>query len=102
MAESRTHVYRRRRVKGSRFRPRARPNRTVLLVLGLIAGFALGLLVLAVGPKAVNTWKKSHYISRAEENLKQGKFSAAIDSAQQALRFDRDSLAAFRILAEAT
>ncbi|PYJ42515.1 MAG: hypothetical protein DME86_05330, partial [Verrucomicrobia bacterium] len=102
MAESRTHVYRRRRAKRGRSRPPDRPNRTILLVLGLIGGFALGLLVLAVGPKAVNAWKKSHSVSRAEENLKQGKFSAAIDSAQQALRFDRDSLAAFRILAEAT
>src|SRR5947209_8290222 len=102
MAQSRRHVYRRRRARGGRFGRRDRPNRTILLVLGLIGGFALGLVVLAIGPKIVKTWKKSHYISRAEENLKQGKLSAAIDSAQQALRFDRDSLAAFHILAEAT
>ena len=102
MAESRTHVYRRRRAKGARSRARGRQNRTVLLLLGVIGGFALGLLVLAVGPKVINTWQKSHSISRAEQNLKQGKFSASIDFAQQALRFDRDSLAAFRILAEAT
>ena len=102
MAESRTHVYRRRRAKHARSRPRVRQNRSILLVLGLIGGFALGLLVLAGGPRIIKTWQKSHYISRAEENLKQGKFSAAIDSAQQALRFDQDSLAAFRILAEAT
>src|SRR5437588_12874286 len=102
MAQSRRHLYRRRRARGARFGRRDRPNRTILLVLGLIGGFALGLLVLAVGPKVVKAWQKSHSISRAEQNLKQGKFSASIDFAQQALRFDRDSLAAFRILAEAT
>ena len=102
MVESRTHVYRRRRVKAARFQPGGRQNRTILLVLGVIGGFALGLLALAVGPKVVKTWQESHWISRAEEHLKLGKFGDAIDFAQQALRFDSDSLAAFRILAEAT
>jgi predicted Zn-dependent protease len=73
-----------------------------LIVLAVIAGFALGLLVLTVGPKLVNIWRESRWLRQAEANLKQGNFSGANDAAQQALKIHHDSLPAFQILAEAT
>src|SRR6266550_3553656 len=80
----------------------ARPVRGGLIVLAVIAGFALGLLVLSIGPKFVNAWRESRFLRQAETNLKQGNFNAANDAARQALQIDRDSLAAYQILAEAT
>jgi predicted Zn-dependent protease len=80
----------------------ARPVRGGLIVLAVIAGFALGLLVLSIGPKFVNAWRESRLVRQAETNLKQGNFNAANDAARQALQIDRDSLAAYQILAEAT
>jgi len=80
----------------------ARSVRGGLIVLAVIAGFALGLLVLSIGPKFVNVWRESRLLRQAETNLKQGNFNAANDAARQALQIDRDSLAAYQILAEAT
>src|SRR5213595_3646191 len=80
----------------------ARPVRGGLIVLAVITGFALGLLVLSIGPKFVNAWRESRLLRQAETSLKQGNFNAANDAARQALQIDRDSLAAYQILAEAT
>jgi len=80
----------------------ARPVRGGLIVLAVVAGFALGLLVLSIGPKFVNAWRESRLLRQAETNLKQENFNAANDAARQALQIDRDSLAAYQILAEAT
>ena len=80
----------------------ARPVRGGLIVLAVIAGFALGLLVLSIGPKFVNAWRESRLLRQAETNLKQGNFNAANIIGRQALQIDRDSLAAYQILAEAT
>jgi predicted Zn-dependent protease len=73
-----------------------------LIVLAVIAGFALGLLVLTIGPKLVNTWRESRWLRQAEANLKQGNFNGANDAAQTALQINHDSLPAYQILAEAT
>ena len=80
----------------------ARPVRGGLVVLAVIAGFALGLLVLSIGPKFLNAWRESRLLRQAGTNLKQENFNAANDAARQALQIDRDSLAAYQILAEAT
>jgi predicted Zn-dependent protease len=101
MAQSTTRATHRRRAKSARSRPRLR-NRTSVLVVAGIGGFVLGLLFLAVGPKLISSWKESRCLTRAGEGLKRGDFNSAVDFAQQALRLDRDSLPAFRILAEAT
>ncbi|MEY2491601.1 MAG: hypothetical protein QOH24_552 [Verrucomicrobiota bacterium] len=101
MARSTTRPIHRRRVKSARSRPRLR-NRTSVLVLAVIGGFVLGLLFLAIGPKLVSDWQESRCLKRAGQDLKRGDFNGAVDFAQQALRFDRDSLPAFRVLAEAT
>ena len=92
----------RRRINKTTSVGQARPVRGSLIFLAVIAGFALGLLVLSVGPKLVNAWRESRLLRQAETNLKQGNFNAANDTAHQALQIDRDSLAAYQILAEAT
>jgi Tfp pilus assembly protein PilF len=97
------HPRRRRVRKVARARrPRFRVSRAVLITLALAGGFGFGLLVLTTGPKLVNGWRESRFLKEADENLQRGNFNGAEDSAQQALRIDPDSLAAFRILAEAT
>jgi Tfp pilus assembly protein PilF len=73
-----------------------------LIALAVIVGFALGLFVLTIGPKLVNTWRESRWLRQAEANLKQGNFDGANDAAQQALQINHDSLSAYQILAEAT
>lgn len=73
-----------------------------LIVLAVIAGFALGLLVFSVGPKLVSKWKESRWLKQAETALKQNNFNAADDAAKQALQLNHDSLSACEILAEAT
>src|SRR5438477_1792537 len=73
-----------------------------LLVLAVIAGFALGLIVLTIGPKLVSAWQESRWLRRAETNLKQENFSAANEAARKALEINRDSLSACEILAETT
>ena len=76
--------------------------RVALIVSAVIAGFGLGLLVLTLGPKLVNSWRESRWLRQAEANLKRGEFNDADNAAQQALQINRDSLAAYQILAEAT
>src|SRR5438874_2826952 len=73
-----------------------------LIVLAVIAGFALGLIVLTIGPKLVSAWQESRWLRRAETNLKQENFSAANEAARKALEINRDSLSACEILAETT
>jgi Tfp pilus assembly protein PilF len=80
----------------------ARSVRIGLIIIAVIAGFALGLLVLTIGPKLVNTWRESRWLRQAEANLKQGNVNGAHDAAQQALQINHDSLPAFQILAEAS
>src|SRR2546430_4011459 len=80
----------------------ARSVRGGLIVLAVIAGFALGLLVLTIGPEIVNAWRESRLLRQAETNLKQGNFNGANDAARHALQINHDSLAAYQILAEAT
>src|SRR5437867_11464811 len=80
----------------------ARSVRGGLIILAVIAGFALGLLVLTIGPKVVNAWRESRWLRQAEANLKQGNFNGANDAAQKALQINHDSFPAYQILAEAT
>src|SRR5436853_6257774 len=80
----------------------SRPVRGGMIGLAVIAGLALGLLVLSISPKFVNAWRESRLLRQAGTNLNQGNFNAANDAARQALQIDRDSLAAYQILAEAT
>jgi len=98
-----THQARRQEGKVTRA-GQTRPSsvRGGLIVLAVIAGFALGLVVLTIGPKFVSAWQESRWLRRAETSLKQGNFSAAKEAAHQALELNRDSLSAYEILAETT
>src|SRR5207237_7133136 len=73
-----------------------------LIVLAVIAGFALGLIVLTIGPKLVSAWQQSRWLRRAGTNLKQENVSAANEAARNALELNRDSLSAYEILPETT
>lgn len=98
-----THQPRRQENKVARAgHTRSSSVRGGLIVLAVIAGFALGLIVLTIGPKLVSAWQESRWLRRAETNLKQGNFSAANEAARQALAINRDSLSACEILAETT
>src|SRR6059058_2528424 len=98
-----THQPRRQGHKAARVgHTRTSSVRAGLIILAVVAGFALGLLVLTIGPKLVSAWQESRWLREAEMNLKQGNFSAANDAARQALEINRDSLSAYQILAEAT
>ncbi len=76
--------------------------RSGLIILAVVAGFGLGLLAFAVGPKVVSAWQEKRWLKQAEPNLKQRNFNEAKDSAQQALKINGDSLSAYEILAEIT
>src|SRR2546423_7353681 len=95
------HQFRRQTSKGPLVGP-ARSVRIGLIIIAVIAGFALGVLVLTIGPKLVNTWRESRWLRQAEANLKQENFNGANDAAQQALRINHDSFSAYQILAEGT
>jgi predicted Zn-dependent protease len=98
-----THQPRRQENKVARAgRTHSSSLRGGLIVLAVIAGFALGLLVLTIGPKFVSAWQESRWLRKAETNLKQDNFGAANEAARQALQINRDSLSAYEILAEAT
>jgi hypothetical protein len=100
---SRLRKPRRRRVKVVRARrSRFHPSRIAIIALLLACGFGIGLLVVTTGPKLVNGWRESSRLKEAEEDLKRGNLNGAVNSAQLALHIHPDSLAAFRILAEAT
>jgi Tfp pilus assembly protein PilF len=83
-------------------RTRSPSVRGGLIVLAVIVGFALGLIVLTIGPRLVSAWQESRCLRKAEANLKQGNFSAANEAARRALQINRDSLSACEILAETT
>src|SRR5438067_6111780 len=76
--------------------------RVGLIVLAVIAGFALGLLVLTIGPKLVSAWQESRWLREAETNLKQGNFNAANEAAREAPATSTYSRSACEILAETT
>src|SRR5437763_14263602 len=78
----------------------APPVRGGLIVLAVIAGFALGLLVLSIGPKFVSAWRESRLLRQTETNFKKGNFNSASDAARQDIHSDRDYLAAHHIQTE--
>src|SRR6478736_4170761 len=91
-----THQARRQENKVARAgHTRSSSVRAGLIVLAVIAGFALGLIVLTIGPKLVSAWQESRWLRRAETNLKQGNFGAVNEAARQALAINRDSLSFF-------
>src|SRR5262249_12210092 len=86
----------------SHFRPHLSPARSALYFAA--AAIALLLIIFAgtYGSKLYSGWHESRLLKRATAALGQKDFIAARRLAQQVLERQRDSLAAFYILAEAT
>lgn len=102
MADQIDREHRRRRSKRARSPRSWGPKRIALFALLAAGGIALILVVLASGPKIVNGWREARWIKRAQTRLDHGDFVRAATDAQQALTFDRNSVPAFKVLAEAT
>jgi hypothetical protein len=103
MAEHVRRVRRRRRVKRARSgRLQFTPARLAICAGSLIAGFALGWVLLTSGPKAYRGWRESSLLKRASDLLAKEDFEGATRAARDVLQIHHDSTAAFHILADAS
>ena len=84
------------------FRVDVSPARLAFLIGGVAVGIALGVIAYSYGSKAYNGWLESRLLKRASAMLEQQDLNGATRAAQRALELHRDSLPAYRILAEAT
>jgi predicted Zn-dependent protease len=84
------------------FRVDVSPARLAFLIGGVAVGVALGVIAYSYGSKAYNSWSESRLLKRASAMLEQQDLNGATRAAQRALELHRDSLPAYRILAEAT
>ena len=75
---------------------------TVIYALSLAIGFVLGFVCLSYLPRVYTGWRESRLLARADEMVQKQQYDNAIRAAQQILTVRPDSLAAFRILADAT
>lgn len=99
-----THPFtspRRHRRRRSR-RERSSRGRIWLILAALAGGFALGLAVLSLGPRLINHWRESHSLQEAALQLQKDDLAGATASAHSALDASPNSVAAYRILAEAS
>jgi thioredoxin-like negative regulator of GroEL len=97
-----THVKRVRRKRHYPRRATASKGRVVVFLAALTVGFALGFLFLSYVPRAYRTWRETRILRQATELLEQQRFDEATAAAHQILRLRPDSLAAFRVLADAS
>ena len=103
MAEHVRRVRRRRRVKRVRSgRLQFTPARLAICAASLVAGFALGWVLLTSGPRAYRGWRESNLLKRALELMAKEDFDGATRAAREVLQIDHDSIAAFHILADAS
>jgi predicted Zn-dependent protease len=103
MAEHVRRVRRRRRVKRVRSgRLQFTPARLAICAASLVAGFALGWVLLTSGPKAYRGWRESSLLKRAFDLMAKDDFDGATRAAREVLQIDHDSIAAFHILADAS
>ena len=77
-------------------------SRTAAYLGAAIFGLLLGLLFLRYGPRAIRSWRESRQLTRARTMLEQQDLDGATRAAQEMLRIQPDSVAAFHILADAT
>jgi predicted Zn-dependent protease len=78
------------------------PARLALVIGAIVFGIALGVVLFSYGSKAYSSWQESRLLARAATMLQAQDFNGATRAAQHALELHRDSLPAYRILAEAT
>jgi predicted Zn-dependent protease len=103
MPEHVRRVRRRRRVKRVRSgHLQFTPVRLAICAAFLVAGFALGWALLTSGPKAYRGWRESSLLKRALDLMAKDDFDGATRAAREVLLIDRDSIAAFHILADAS
>lgn len=103
MADQVKRVRRKRRVRSTRRRStNIFSARGAIYVGSLLAGFALGFLVLTYAPRAYRGWRESRLQKRAAALLAKSDFDGATRAAQEMLRIHPSSIAAFQVLADAT
>jgi hypothetical protein len=103
MAEHVRRVRRRRRVKRVRSgRLKFTPARLAICAAFLLLGFAFGWVLLTYGPQAYRGWRESKLLKNAIALLTKDDFDGATRAARDVLQIHHDSLAAFRVLAEAS
>jgi predicted Zn-dependent protease len=78
------------------------PARLAICAASLLAGFALGWVLLTSGPKAYRGWRESSLLKRAVDLMAKEDFDGATRAAREVLQIDHDSIAAFHILADAS
>ena len=92
---------RKRRHRHHRRQPLLTPRSTIYLG-ATVFGLLLGFLLLSYGPRAYSSWRESRLLTRANQMLQKQDLNGATKAAQEMLRNQPDSLAAFHILADAT
>lgn len=103
MAHEVKRVRRKRRVQSPRDRGAGfRVRRLAIYAAAVVAGFAVGFLFLTYVPRAYSSWRESRLLKHAQEMVAREEFDQATRAAQQMLQIRPDSVAAFRILADAT
>ena len=78
------------------------PARIAICAVSLVAGFGFGWFLLTSGPKAYRGWRESSLLSRAVTLMAKDDFDGASRAAREVLQIDRDSAAAYHILADAS
>lgn len=103
MPEHVRRVRRRRRVKRVRSgRLQFTPARIAICAASLAAGFGFGWFVLTSGPQAYRGWRQSSLLDRAVSLMAKDDFEGASRAAREVLQINRDSVAAYHILADAS
>ena len=103
MAEHVRRVRRKRRVKRLRSGQFAfTPARLAVCAAALVLGFTFGFVLLTYGPQAYSGWRERRLLKSASSRLTQEDFDGATRAAREVLQLHPNSLAAFRILAEAS
>lgn len=103
MAEHVRRVRRRRRVKRVRSgRTQFTPARLAICAASLAVGFLVGWVLLTSGPEAYRGWKESRLLKHALNLMAKEDYDGATSAAREILQIERDSLAAYHILADAS
>ena len=101
MSSQRKRVRRKRRSRVS-WNRRLRLGGSFLISFFVVLGFGVGLFTFSSARKGWNRWHKARLLAEAAAQLQQGRIESADALARKALQLDPDSIAASRILAEAT
>ncbi|HEX4629586.1 MAG TPA: hypothetical protein VH188_01345 [Chthoniobacterales bacterium] len=89
-----------KRARGGRLK--FTPARVAICVAFLLVGFTFGWVLLTYGPRAYRGWRESKLLKNAVALLAKEDFDGATRAARDVLQIHHDSLAAFRVLAEAS